>query len=185
MKKHKSHSKKSKDNIFKSKDRQGSHILIFVVVIIVAFAILSATSDLYPDAEEVDTIYTGNIAGQAWGSVVRSYDGVIVAGHGNAKSQVSDTITRFCSDRYCNHQSCHWGNVKITGPGCLVFAYDVIDAGCAYGIASEGQLITTEPSQIDTIFSSGDAGARSLMNEEWKATRGTYKCENNDWVYQG
>ncbi len=182
MKKHKSHARKTKDYVLKSKDRQGSHILFFVLAVIVAFVILSASTNLYPDADDVDAAYTGNVAGQAWGSVAKSHDGLIVEGWDSIKEQPSDQIVRFCSGTNCNYQFCQWGRVKVAGPGCLLFAFDISNTGCAYGITADGETISTEPSTIATVFSSGDAGARGLMNKMWKTDRGTYKCEGNNWV---
>ncbi len=179
MKKHKSHARKS---TLKSKDRQGAHILLFVVVVIITFIILSVSSEIYPDSDDVGESYMGNVAGQAWGSTVRSHEGIIVEGWSNAKTQPSDPMVKFCSNKYCNYQSCQWGNVRIAGPGCLIFSYDVSNNGCAYGITKESESITITPSKIETVFSSGDAGARGLMNELWKVDRGTYTCINNRWI---
>jgi len=182
VKKHAHRPKTSKT--YHKKDKAGTHVLLFVVVIILTFIILSSSTDLYPAAENVDAMVTSNLAGQAWGSVVRSYDGLILEGYGDAAFPESNVITRFCSEKYCNYQTCNWGKVKVAGPGCLVFALDIQNKECAYGISGDGETISTTPTTIDTIFSSGDATARALMKKAWRVDRGTYLCENNKWVFQ-
>ncbi len=64
----------------------------------------------------------------------------------------------------------------------IIFSFDISNTGCAYGITADGETISDTPTKIETVFSSGDAGARGLMNEMWKTDRGTYKCEGNSWI---